>query len=81
MKTRSGRRPKHPKPFIRFRWEAIDEVAPGEGEATYWRAFERFEDYAEARARAAKTSEVKRLAERNPAEEWTIGDLFDWGEA
>ena len=39
----------HPKSLFDFIVEAIEEVAPGCGRETYYRAFRRFEAYAAAR--------------------------------
>jgi hypothetical protein len=60
----------HPKSFVAFIVEAIDEVAPGQGERVYWLAFERFQESVarEQREAAARTlrSTVQRKGESPP---------------
>jgi hypothetical protein len=58
-----------PKPFVAFIIEAIDEVAPGRGAETYWRAFHRMEKYAAARRQADAEREA-RCGGAHP-EQWT----------
>jgi hypothetical protein len=67
---------KHPKPFCRFIIEAIDEVAPGQGEAIYWRAFDPAHEYMGERQAAEAAQEVRRLLKRDRKNEWKVGDLF-----
>jgi hypothetical protein len=61
----------HPKPFFVFIMEAIDEVAPGQGDRVYWLAFERYQEAwaREKRDAAAKELRAAIQGKRPPPEE------------
>ena len=65
----------HPKSLVSFIVEAIDEVAPGQGERVYWLAFERFQADVANRQQKEAARELRQAMRGQapaPEEEWTV---------
>jgi hypothetical protein len=61
--------PEPPLSLIQFLIQAIDEVAPGEGRNTYWRALRRYENYTQQRQHE-QTRRSLQVPQETPHEFW-----------